>query len=146
MAIVASAVVWRTAMSYQGGPHVFWMTFRPLLMVYILTMIIVLSSTVLGAWTFDFYILMHFVGWFLIAMYLITKYPPKEKPAGMWAWMRTTRAGFLTLHFGLVVITLGLYAMSTYASGRQDFIEKIFSVPGFYYWTLMHVTWSFLPR
>jgi hypothetical protein len=146
MAIIAATLVWRIATAYPGGPRPFWLTFRPLLMVYMLTMIIVLSSTFLGAWTFDFYILMHFVGWFLIALYLINRFPAKEKPAGIWPWMRTTRAGFITLHFGLVAITLTLYAISTYAFGRTDIVEKAISVPGFYFWTLMHVTWSFLPR
>jgi hypothetical protein len=146
MLLIATAVLWRLALRFPGGPLGFWRTHRPILMVYLLTIGIILLAPALGPWTFDLYILMHFVGWYLIALFLIDRHPPKEPARTWWGWMRTTRAGFITLHFTLVAVTLVLMAVSVYGFGRDCTLEKVIGAPGFYYWTIFHVTLSFVPR
>ena len=60
--------------------------------------------------------------------------------------MRTTRRGFITLHIGLAVVVALLIAVNVYGYGRQGPLDLILGSKGFYYWTVMHVTLSFLPR
>lgn len=146
MLLIAIIVLYRMAGGFPGGARAFWRTHRPVLSIYMLTIGIILLAPVVGPWTFDMYILMHFVGWFLIALYLIKRFPPAQPPTTWWGWMRQTRTGFITLHFALVAVTVGLMAFSTYAYGKTGPIELLIGAPGFYYWTLVHVTTSFVPR
>ena len=88
----------------------------------------------------------HFVGWYIFALYLIGKHPPKEPPKSWFAWMRTTRKGFMTLHLGLAAIVTVLIAISVYGFGKEGILETIVGSRSFYYWTVLHVTLSFLPR
>lgn len=93
--------------------------------------------------------LFHFVAWYVFASYQLAKHPPKSPPAGWWTWMRTTASGFKTLHIGMVLGLMGLALFWTLALDPTDtssWFTRLLAPAAFPYWTIMHVTVSFVPR
>ena len=60
--------------------------------------------------------------------------------------MRTTQAGFKTLHLGLAVVVIIAIAISTYVFQCRNWMDVVVGGPSFYYWTVLHVSLSFYPR
>lgn len=146
MLAIAIVALWRIARQFPDGLAGLWRVHRPILAVYCVSLSVILIALVGGAWTFNIVVLGHFVGWYFFALYLIKKHPPKEAPKSWFAWMRTTRKGFMTLHLGLAAVVTVLIAISTYGFGKEGILEDLVGSKSFYYWTVMHVTLSFLPR
>ncbi len=146
MLAIAVFALSRIARSFPGGLAGLWRVHRPILAVYCVSLSVILVALVGGAWTFNIVVLAHFVGWYIFALYLIKKHPPKVPPKSLFAWMRTTRKGFMTLHLGLAAAVTVMIAVSVYGFGKEGMLETIIGSKSFYYWTVMHVTLSFLPR
>jgi len=94
-------------------------------------------------------ILFHVVAWYVFAAYQLAKHPPKAPPAGWWTWMRTTAKGFKTLHIGLVVLLMAVGLYWTLALDPNDtshWLAAVLHPHAFLYWTIMHITVSFVPR
>jgi hypothetical protein len=60
--------------------------------------------------------------------------------------MRTTPEGFKTLHLGLIGLMLVIGALWTFAFGNTVYLGWMISPVAFYYWTIIHITVSFVPR
>ena len=60
--------------------------------------------------------------------------------------MRTTRGGFIALHTGLVLAVFAAIAVNYYVFGLNSWLDLVVGADSFYYWTIFHVTLSFLPR
>ncbi|HKQ47048.1 MAG TPA: hypothetical protein VJZ71_03135 [Phycisphaerae bacterium] len=146
MLAIAIFALSRIARTFPDGLAGLWRVHRPILAVHGISLVIILIALVGGAWTFNIVVLGHFVGWYIFALYLIGKHPPKSPPTSWFAWMRTTRNGFMTLHLGLAAVVTVLIAISVYGFGKEGVLEAIVGSKSFYYWTVMHVTLSFLPR
>lgn len=146
MVLIALFALWRIARIFPDGLAGLWRTHRPILAIQLASLGIVLLALVGGPWTFNVVVLMHFVGWYLFALYLLGRNPPKEPPRGVWQWMRTTRSGFMTLHLGLAAVVTALIAVDVYGFGKDCWLDVVVGSKNFYYWTIMHVTLSFLPR
>lgn len=133
---------------YPGGWRAIWQDHHPILMVFLWSTVIVLATLLVGAWTFNFVVLAHFVGWYLFSLRKLETLPPSARatPRQPLRWMRTTRAGFMTLHLGLAAVVAGLIAIATYKFGNTGTLEAIVGGPSFYYWTVLHVSLSFYPR
>lgn len=146
MVIIALFALRRIARSFPDGLAGLWRVHRPILAIWLISIGIVLLALVGGPWTFNVVVLMHFVGWYLFALFLIGRNQPKEPLKGIWPWMRTTRAGFMTLHLGLAALVTLLIAIDVYGFGKESWLDNLVGSKNFYYWTVMHVTLSFLPR
>jgi hypothetical protein len=91
-------------------------------------------------------ILFHVVAWYVFALYQFKKYPPKNPIKGLWSWMRATPNGFRTLHIGLVVGLMTTGLVWTLWMGQTDYLYWLLAPDAFLYWTIMHITVSFVPR
>ena len=144
-AAVALVLRW-IARTLPGGVPELWRVHRPMLVIQLASMAIILFALVGGTWAINLVVLMHFVGWYLFALYQLGQRPPATPPDTIWKWMRTTRAGFMTLHLGLAAaVGIGI-AVDVYGFGQQSWLYPIVGAHAFYYWTIAHVTLSFLPR
>lgn len=146
MLAIALWALGRIARRFPDGLAGLWRVHRPILAIQIASLAIVLLALIGGPWTFNIVVLMHFVGWYFFALFLIDRHPPKEPARGIWPWMRTTRPGFMTLHLGLAALVTVLIAVDVYGFGKASWLDVIVGSKSFYYWTIMHVTLSFLPR
>ena len=91
-------------------------------------------------------ILFHVVAWYIFAVYQFKRYPPKIAPRNAWLWMRTTVRGFKTLHIGMVVILMAIGLVWTLWLGQSPALTWLLAPESFLYWTIMHITVSFVPR
>lgn len=166
MLMIALVALRRIARVYPDGLSGLWRLHRPILTIQLASLGIVLFALVGGPWTFNIVVLMHFVGWYLFAVHLLGKRPPTEPRASasgfpqestepaplrsrlgnIWQWMRTTRTGFMTLHLGMAALVVVLIGIDVYGYGKESWLDVIVGSKNFYYWTVMHVTLSFLPR
>ncbi|GMU33847.1 MAG: hypothetical protein HS101_06710 [Planctomycetia bacterium] len=147
MVIITLIALHRVARNVDGGLAGLWRLHRPLFMVFVLSLGVLGLAMFGGPGAFDIWVLMHFVAWYFFALFMLDRHPPKEPPKSTWAWMRTTRTGFVTLHTGLVILTALILCVSVYVFGQKaGALDVIVGKEAFYYWTIMHVTWSWVPR
>ncbi len=133
---------------------------EPLIKVIGSTMLILLASMFVGAWTYNLVIVMHFVAWFEFTTTRIRRLPPEVRRSATWRtpmqWFKKSLLGFCVLHVGLSVLFLALIAVNHYILQRRPMelegrsvtnpLELLFSASNLYYWTIAHVTLSFFPR
>lgn len=147
MVAVALYVLHRMARRVPGGWTGFWRVHRPILAVYLFSLGVVVLALFGGSGAFDIWVLTHFVAWYFFALFLIDRCPPKSPPQGLWAWLRTTRPGFMTLHLGMAAVVAVLMAISVYGFGKSaTVLDVVVGKDSFFYWTIVHVTLSFVPR
>jgi hypothetical protein len=91
-------------------------------------------------------ILFHVVAWYVFALYQFKKYPPRNPIKGLWSWMRATPNGFRTLHIGLVIGLMMTGLVWTLWLGQTNYLYWLLAPDAFLYWTIMHITVSFVPR
>jgi hypothetical protein len=91
-------------------------------------------------------ILFHVIAWYVFASYQIAKYPPKTAASGWWGWMRTTPTGFKTLHIGMAVVLMLIGLVWTLSLNQTPYLAWLLAPESFLYWTIMHITVSFVPR
>lgn len=113
------------------------------------------ASAVLGAWTLRLVILMHFVSWFLFTTARLGEATVPVAGPGVVAWLRGTRRGFWVLHGGICLGALGLLVLDhsvlgpRWSLGGVTLASPVAALLGrdaFYYWTILHVTLSLVPR
>lgn len=91
-------------------------------------------------------ILFHVVGWYVFTCYKL-KERGQAPPAAEWlTWMRTNLSGFRVLHIGLVLTLIAVGAVWAYVFEGQGPLWYVLSPAAFYYWTIAHITVSFVPR
>ncbi len=91
-------------------------------------------------------ILFHVTSWYIFACYQYAKHPPKVAPTGVWQWMRTTLSGFRVLHIGMVVVLMAIGAVWVFGFNKPPALNWLLAPQAFLYWTIMHITVSFVPR
>ena len=73
---------------------------------------------------------------------------PRPRPLS-WTWVRSTVAGFNAFHLGVLALVVAAAAVRAYAykNGTEpQALAVLVSKESFPYWTLLHVTWSWVPR
>jgi hypothetical protein len=90
--------------------------------------------------------LLHVCVWYVFLCHTLAERPPDASGARWWPWLRGTVGGFRVMHHGLVVLLVGLGIVWVYALEQQGALEFLLSPRAFYYWTIVHITLSFLPR
>ena len=94
---------------------------------------------------------LHVTAWYVFVMYQLRRRPPPvPAPSRLsWAWMRSTPRGFTLLHVGLAALALLGCAVAAYGY-RNDaslrWFQLVLSRDAFPYWTIMHITISFVPK
>ncbi len=91
-------------------------------------------------------ILLHVAVWYVVTCRMLKQRPPATERIGTWAWMRGTLPGFQFLHIGLAAACLMLGAFCVYTSGPLEHIWWLISPEAFPFWTIIHISVSFVPR
>jgi len=124
--------------------------FPPLSRVAIGILAIVLLDSAIYQRTYAI-VSLHVCAWFVFILYQFNNRPAPDPvpPRFTWTWMRTTKAGFVFLHVGLILLVTAGAAVWAYqfGNGRTPSVFWIaLSREAFPYWTIIHITTSFLPR
>lgn len=109
----------------------------------------IFSLTIVGAILTDrLYpiILLHVSVWYVVTCRMLKQKSATGTTVGTWAWMRGTLTGFRTLHIGLAVVCMLLGTVAVYATGPVGHVWWLISPEAFPYWTIMHISVSFVPR
>ncbi len=127
----------------------FWLAYRPLGLVYAGIALILLAGVQLEKALFPI-VLFHVMAWWVYTSKWLELHGREEGPRqlGWVTWFKQTQRGFQTLHVGLTVLVAALAVVWAYGFGRssQNVLAWLLTVDGFNYWTIMHVTASFVPR
>jgi len=91
-------------------------------------------------------ILFHVVAWYVFASWQLARHPPKAPAPGLWGWMRTTPTGFKTLHIGMAAVLMCIGLVWTLGLHQTPYLAWLLAPESFLYWTIMHITVSFVPR
>jgi hypothetical protein len=124
----------------------FLRTYSPLLVVYVvLTSMFFLAPK--SEQSIYMIVCFHVAAWWVFMTRQLARRDRSSRPAGL-AWFRETQAGFQTLHIGLVLLIVGAAAVWAYAFERSlaHPLGWIVSREAFPYWTIGHVTVSFVPK
>jgi hypothetical protein len=112
------------------------------------------AALFVGLWlTGRFYVIvsLHIVLWWVWAGRNVARASkPVPRPAPFtWAWVRRTPVGFHTFHAGVLVLVVGAAAVWAFGWRNDPSMTALRLLSGkdvFYYWTLVHVTVSWMPR
>ncbi len=105
------------------------------------------------AWTGRLYLIvaLHVVWWAIFSFDAIRRAPRPAAPARplTWAWVRTTPLGFTVFHGAVLLVVVGVgaaHALFARNDPSWTFAALLSSREAFPYWTLAHVSLSWLPR
>jgi hypothetical protein len=91
-------------------------------------------------------ILLHVCVWYVFVSRQLKQRPATSPPEGYRAWMRTTVEGFRALHIGMFLGLVAIDMIAIYGFGGQGWLWYLLAPQVFLYWTIMHITVSFIPR
>jgi hypothetical protein len=114
---------------------------RPLLAVYGGIFVVLLLGALAGSAGFNLIILMHVCAWLVFVCHQLGR--RGARPGGLWAWLRGTPVGFVTLHLAVVAVILVLMALRVHAWGRTGWLSELVATANFPYWSLMHISMAF---
>ena len=138
---------WRRA--GLGSLRAFVRAHAPILRVFAASFTILAVGFALG-WRAHTIVLLHVAAWFVFSVRQLQKRPVKPRPApGTWSWLRATPIGFTVLHAGLAAVLLAAAAVWAYAfrhDPRLLAFRLFLDQKSFAYWTIVHVSVSFMPR
>lgn len=132
----------------RGGAWAFVRTHRPVFVVFGGIFLLILLDLVLHG-KVRAIVTLHVTAWYVFTMHALARRPPPTPtPRTLsWRWMRTTRPGFAFLHVGLFVLVAAGCALWAYGfDNTSSPAWALLSRDAFPYWTIMHITMSFLPR
>jgi hypothetical protein len=87
-------------------------------------------------------LVLHFTVWYVFVCHKLKTQPRPPSVQGWWTWMRSTPLGFQTLHNGLAGLAITAGLIGVYAFGSPSFVLGQWLI----YWTIIHITMSFMPR
>lgn len=150
LAVITLLAVFLVRRARRAGRGTLIRRFPPLSRVVIGILVIVLLDSAIYQRTYAI-VSLHVCAWFVFILHQFNNRPaPDPMPRRFtWTWMRTTKAGFVFLHVGLVLLVTAGAAVWAYQfeNGRTPSLFWIaLSREAFPYWTIIHITTSFLPR
>ena len=150
--VVVAAVRWhrRIARTHPGGMRAFLRTHRPMLLVFG-GIVAVLLLDILVTHRAYAIVSLHVTAWYVFVIASFRRRPsPTPAPApATWRWVRTTRSGFNVFHLGvlsLLIVGALVWAYGFRNDAALSAMNVVLSREAFPYWTIMHVTISWLPR
>ena len=144
LALAASGAMfhtWRTALKLYGTVSEAVFLYRPLLGVYAGISSILLVGSLFGSVGANLVILVHGMTWLVCTRRMLSE--RNTAVTGLWSWLRKSPAGFLTLHVGVTVLVLCLFAMRTHVWQRTGLVCDLLSKTNFPYWSIMHIAMAF---
>lgn len=143
---------WRAGIErhHEGGLRAFLRTHRPMLVVYGGILAVLLFDILVNRRAYAI-VTLHVAAWYVFVLAGQARRPAPSPPpqAFSWSWMRSTPAGFNTLHLGLLGLVMAAALVWAYGFGNDPALSAFHLVLGkdaFPYWTIMHVTVSWMPR
>jgi hypothetical protein len=135
---------------HEGGFWRFLGRNRPILLVY-LGIYAVLMLGIAATGRVYAIVTLHVTAWYVFTIYQLARRAAPATPPRPFTmpWMRSTVAGFNTLHLGMAAIVVAAAAVWAYALGNSyehDALRVLLSRESFPYWTILHVTVSFAPK
>jgi hypothetical protein len=124
----------------------FFRTYSPLLVIYaILASLLFLAPK--KEQSIYMIVCFHVAAWWVFTARQLARRDRAAYSSGI-AWFRETQAGFQTLHIALLLFFIGLAAVWAYGFDRSlaHPLGWLVSREAFPYWTICHVTVSFVPK
>jgi hypothetical protein len=122
---------------------------RPLWMVYFTIPIFVLAMAPIGVKGRSI-VLLHVSAWWVFVSFNMARSGKKSgiQKLGLGGWLRETQTGFQTLHIVLTLLVLAAMFSWVYQfdSSDQNILSWVAKPESFYYWTIVHITVSFVPK
>jgi hypothetical protein len=118
---------------------------RRLLRLFVSVLLVTLVGVVFTGRLYSV-VLLHVLVWYVFVSRRLRERPPTEAPRGLWPWMRGTYAGFHTLHLGLAAVVTLVWLVGVYGPFPTSPVWALVSPESLPYWTIMHITVSFVPR
>ena len=93
----------------------------------------------------------HVAIWWVFTLRQMASRPapaPRPRPFS-WAWVKSTPAGFNAFHLGILLFVIAAAAWRAFGffnAPEPKALALLVSKESFPYWTLLHVTWSWVPR
>lgn len=143
LAAATAAAAWRARRCLrQGGVELG--AYAPLLAVYASIAVILVFGSLLGSFGFTLIVLIHVMSWLVFVQQRLAG-PEAGSSArrGLWPWLRTTPAGFLTLHLVLAGVLLAILAIRVHVWQRAGYVSQALSGSTFHYWAILHITIAF---
>lgn len=136
--------------TYPGGARGFLRMNRPIFVVFGGILAVLVLDIVLNGRAYAI-VTLHVAAWYVfVTRGFAAKPAPDPAPKRWsWAWFRGTRSGFLWMHNTLFVLILAAGVYFAYGLGNDPGSKALWvltSKDAFPYWTIMHVTISFVPR
>jgi hypothetical protein len=150
--VVAAALALKARLDrrHPGGAPGFLRDHRPIFVVFLgLVFVLLVDAAFFGR---GLIVTFHVVAWYVFTMHQLRRRAPRGAAAPRalsWSWMRGTAAGFRFLHLAVALLVIALAAVWAYGFRNdpdQAFLSGLLSRDAFRYWTIMHVTVSFLPK
>lgn len=133
-----------------GSARAYIRSHRPLVRVFLWISLLILADLL-------FYgrvralITLHVTAWYVFTVHQLSRRAAPSPPSRplSWSWMRTTPRGFSFLHIGLFAAVVAAALMWAYGFRNGTALRAfhlLLSREAFPYWTIMHISLSFLPR
>jgi hypothetical protein len=136
--VILGAGGWFTTWQCARCHNIVWRDYIPLLAVYASIAGILTVGSLLGSVGFNLIVLIHVMAWLVFVRQRLGA--GNTAPRNLWAWLRMTPAGFITLHVGAVAVVLTLMALRVHLWERCGIVSQLFATSSFHYWTIMHIT------
>lgn len=150
VSVAAFAFRRRLDREHEGGAGGFLRLHRPILLVYAGILGVLLLDILISGRAYAI-VTLHVASWYVFTAHqLRTRPAPVPAPRPLtWRWMRSTPRGFDVLHIGLVLLTLVGAWVWAYGFRNDPTLAAFYVVlsrDAFPFWTIMHVSLSWLPR
>ena len=132
------AASWLATWTCARRHGIVWRNYVPLLAVYATIAAILSAGSLLGSVGFNLIVLIHVMAWLVFVRQRLGN--PATAPRTWWAWLRTTPAGFITMHLAAVAVVLALMAVRVHFWERGGLVSQLFATSSVHYWTIMHIT------
>ena len=149
-ALLLFAAQRRYARLHPGGWRGLLAHHRPLFVVFAMIYAILMIGIAATGRMYAI-VAVHVAIWYVFTLKQLASRPaPSPRPrAFSWAWVRSTTAGFNFFHLGVMALVIGAAAYRAFVlqnAAEPPALAVFVSKESFPYWTLMHVTWSWVPR
>ncbi|MCC6420442.1 MAG: hypothetical protein IT429_19570 [Gemmataceae bacterium] len=134
-----AALALRAGRQQYGTARLALAAHRPLLTVYGVILLVLLLGSLAGSAGFDLIILIHVSAWLVFIHHQLGR-RPRSEVGGVWAWLRWTPAGFVTLHLAVAGAVLVLMAVRVHVWQRGGWVSEALATSSFPYWSLMHIS------